>query len=88
MQEKNFFTVSELKDYIMENFGHNCTRSKISRHLSEMGYSFHNLTKIGAKVNLITNLRNQFAISLKLKMLRPNPTHLYYLDSFVFQFNQ
>ena len=44
MSEKEFFTASEMTEYIETRFSKKFSRSIISRHLGEMGYSYKNVS--------------------------------------------
>ena len=43
LNSRPFFTAVELAEYIRENYNRRFSRSIISRHLGEMGYSYKNL---------------------------------------------
>lgn len=43
LASRPFYTAVELAEYIRDTFGKKFSRSIISRHLGEMGYSYKNL---------------------------------------------
>ncbi len=71
----------ELANYIKNNYGRILSRSIISRHLGEMGYSYKNVKErpVNKNAQHIKELRKKFAVALTL--LRDKLfSEVYYLD--------
>ena len=51
LTERSFFTAVELSKYIFNKYGKSLSRSIISRHLGEMGYSYRSNKSISKQPN-------------------------------------
>lgn len=83
-----FYTAVELSKYIEEQHGEVLSRSIISRHLGEMGYSYKNIkSKPTSNKNSTTikEFRTQFSTAVKY-MRDHNDARIYHLDECVFPF--
>jgi transposase len=81
LNEGTFYTAVELATHIKNNYGKVLSRSIISRHLGEMGYSYKNIKSKPTNRNSphIKELRKKFSAAFCL--LRDKyQAYVYYID--------